>query len=131
MYLYAKQVRSALESDGEILEVVVDELRIRCPGFLEYDEELRKAGLHVRPPTWNRLLLWGEDYFFGEAKKEGWLDAIILYARRHPRDVRMVEYWVNWCDRWRESTQASYPAFEGWRQAADDYVVDPLPNDEW
>ena len=128
---FAYWVRSALESDREIPDVVVDELRIRCPGFLEYDEDLRKAGLHGRPPTWNRLLLWGEDYFFGEAKKEGWLDAIILYARRHPRDVRMVEYWVNWCDRWRESTQASYPAFEGWRQAADDYVVDPLPNEEW
>ena len=110
--------------------MVVDELRIRCPGFLEYDKELHKTDLHGKPRNWNRLLLWGEDHFFGEAKKEDWFEAVILYSRRHPRDVRMVEYWADWCDRWREGTQASYPPFEEWRQAADDYVVDPSANDE-
>ena len=127
---FAYWTRSALEGDGKLPEVVADELRRRCPGFLEHDEQLRKTDVPGKPQAWNRLFLWGEYHLFGEAKKDDWFDAMILYAHRHPRDVRMMEYWVRWSDRWRGITLASYPGFEEWRQAADNYVVDPSDDDE-
>jgi len=127
---FAYWTRSALEERKELPNVVAEELRRRCPGFLEYDEQLRKTDPPGERQRFMRLMAWGENQLFGEAKKEGWFDAITFYARRHPRDVRTAEYWGHWADRLWDPTQGSYPSFEEWRQAADNYVVDPSEDDE-
>ena len=127
---FAYWTRSALEDREELPNVVAEELRRRCPGFLEYDEQLRKTDPPGERQRFMRLMAFGENQLFGEAKKEGWFDAITFYARRHPRDVRTAEYWGHWADRLWDPTQGSYPSFEEWRQAADNYVVDPSEDDE-
>ncbi len=125
---FAYWTRSVLEDGEEVPEVVAEELRRRFPGFLEHDEQQRAKDPPGKRQSWQRLLSWGEAHLFGEAIDEGWFEAVILYARRHPRDVRTAEYWADWSDRW-DKTLEPYPSFEEWRQAADGYVVD-LPDDE-
>ena len=127
---FAYWTRSALEEDEELPKVVAEELRRRCPEFLDNDKPLRETDPPGKRQSFLRLMRWGEDQFFGEAKNEGWFDAIIYYARRHPRDVRTAEYWGHWADRLRDPTHGSYPSFKEWRQAADNYVVDPSEDDE-
>ena len=109
-------------------EVVAGELRRRFPGFLEHDEQRRATDPPGKGQSWQRLLAWGEAHLFSEAIDDGWFEAVILYARRHPRDVRTAEYWVDWSDRW-DRTLEPYPSFDEWHRAADEYVVD-LSEDE-
>jgi hypothetical protein len=69
------------------------------------------------------LMLWITDRFFQDAKKEGWMDTILLSVRSHPRAIRTMEYW-DYCDRiWESSLPDPYPSFQSWRQQADSYVV--------
>ena len=122
--------RTALEDEAEMPAIVVEQLRRRCPRFLEFDEKLRKADPPGQRRSWERLLWWGEKRRFRAARKEGWLQAVVFNARRHPRHVRMVEYWVIWADQW-DHTPACYPSFQDWRQAADNYIPDPSIDEEW
>jgi hypothetical protein len=118
-------LRSLLEADTKFPETVAKEVQRRCPGFLERDEALRST---LSPDNytrrWKALVEWGENRFFVEARKEGWLDALVSYARAHPRSARTVDYWVfYWDEQWSARPLGIYPSFEEWRQAADDYVM--------
>jgi hypothetical protein len=118
-------LRSLLEADTKFPDIVTKEVQSRCPGFLEYDKELRST---LSPENyarrWKALVEWGENRFFVEARKEGWFDALVSYARAHPRSARTVDYWVfYWDEHWLARSLGTYPSFQEWRQAADDYVV--------
>ena len=117
--------RPALEDEAEFPPVVQDSLRERCPGFLEYDATLRRAERAEEFRSWQRLIKWGIDHFFADAKREGWFDVIIFSARQHPRAARAAEYCVRCEAQWLTGIPTPYPAFNEWRRAADDYVVDP------
>jgi len=118
-------LRSLLESDTKLPGTVVKELQRRCPGFLESDEELRNTLVpEDYTGRWKALLEWGENRFFGNIQKEGWLDAVVYEARAHPRSVRIVDYWVfYWDEHWSSNPHEAYPSFEEWRRTADDFVV--------
>jgi hypothetical protein len=118
-------LRSLLEADTKFPDIVTKEVQGRCPGFLEHDEELRST---LSPENyarrWKALVEWGENRFFVEARKEGWFDALVSFARAHPRSARTVDYWVfYWDEHWLARSLETYPSFQEWRQAADDYVV--------
>ena len=118
-------LRSLLEADTPFPETVTREVQHRCPGFLESDKELRST---LSPENytqrWKALLEWGEERFFAEPRREGWFKTIVYHARAHPRSARTVDYWVfHWDAYWSTQPLRTYPSFEVWRQAADNYVV--------
>lgn len=119
---FAYWSRSAMDVPGELPPEVEHELRLRCPGFLESECQMRKNDQPGQTQSFTRLLKWGQDRFFVEARSEGWFDAVLWHASNHPRNVRTVEYWVYWDSQWEPSRKASYPSFAEWRKAADDYV---------
>jgi hypothetical protein len=118
-------LRSLLEADTKFPETVTQELQHRCPGFLESDKELRST-LSPEDYTrrWKALVEWGKERFFVEARGEAWFDTLVYHARAHPRSARTVDYWVfYWDEHWSTHSLGTYPSFESWRQAADNYVV--------
>jgi len=123
---FAYWVRPLLESSTPVPAPVASQFARRCPGFLEFNQEARKADRAGFPEDWQRLMAWITDRFFLDAKKEGWIDAILLSLRSHPRAIRTMEYWER-CDRiWASRLPVPYPSFQRWRQQADSYVV-PAP----
>ena len=118
-------LRSLLEADAPFPETVTREVQLRCPGFLESDKELRSTLSpegYIR--RWKALLEWGEERFFAAPRREGWFKTVVYHARAHPRSARTVDYWVfHWDMYWSTQPLGTYPSFELWRQAADNYVV--------
>jgi hypothetical protein len=119
-------LRSLLEADTQFPETVTWEVQHRCPGFLESDKELRSTlSLEDYTRRWKALLEWGEERFFAEARREDWFNIVVYHARAHPRSARTVDYWVfHWDMYWPTQPLGSYPSFESWRLAADNYVVE-------
>ena len=110
----------ALERCPRLPAEVLSELERRCPGFLELNSQQR--GSRSTSQVWQRLMLWIADHFFQDAKTEGWLDAILVQVRSHPRAIRTMEY-ADHCDEvWGSQMPESYPSFETWRQRADSYI---------
>jgi hypothetical protein len=91
---------------------------------LEYDATLRRTERAEEFRSWHRLIEWGIDHFFADAKREGWFDVIIFTARQHPRVTRTEEYCVRCEIQWLTGIPTPYPTFNEWRRAADDYVAD-------
>jgi len=120
-------LRSLLEADTDLPDAVIREVQRRCPGFWECDKELRKTLLQEDyTRRWKALLEWGENRFFAEARQDGWFDALVFWARAHPRSVRTVDYWVfYWDENWSTRPVEAYPSFHEWRRTADNYVVRP------
>src|SRR5207245_11790648 len=124
---FAYWLRSLLEAGIDLPGTVSLELERRCPQFLECDEKLRST-LSPEDYTrrWKALVEWGGNRFFAEAKLEGWFDAIVFHARAHPRSVRTVDYWVfYWDEHWSTLPNRTYPSFQEWHRAADNYIVAP------
>ena len=65
---------------------------------------------------------WIADLFFEDAQKGGWLDAVLIQVRNHPRAIRTMEY-ADHCDQmWESQLPNPYPSFQEWRGHADAYV---------
>jgi hypothetical protein len=113
----------ALESEEPLPDVVRKEFEQRCPGFLSPAETSRATKRKAN--SWEELMAWVADQFFADAKTEGWIDAILIGVRRHPRAIRTMEY----ADRGDESRGSDvpvpYPSFDDWRNAADSHVEVP------
>jgi hypothetical protein len=110
---FACWVRAGLERGSPVPQEVARELRQRCPGF---------PGEHPDARDWQQLLSWIAGEYFEDAKSEGWFDAILLFAHRHPRAIRTMEY-ADHCDELRgPNLPVPYPSFDDWRREADAYV---------
>ena len=120
---FAYWARPLLEAVLPLPRKVAEEVTRRCPGFLEFNEKARKGDRADFPQDWHRLMLWITDHFFQDAKTEGWLDAILLSVRSHPRAIRTMEYWDHCDETWASNLPDPYPSFHSWRQRADSYVV--------
>ena len=108
--------RPALEQGSELPKAILDELRERCPQFLE-------TGRH--PRDWQRFMSWISEHCFCEAKKEGWLDALLMRAGDHPRAIRTREYADRCEEAWGSRLPDPYPSFQEWRGNADSFVEPP------
>ena len=87
--------RPALERFPALPTEVVCELERHCPGFLELNAQQEDPGSASQ--IWQRLMLWIADHFFQDVKIEGWVDAILIQVRNHPRAIRTMEY-ADHCD---------------------------------
>ena len=111
---FAYWVRPCLELGFPMPQEVARELRQRCPRFLE----VQQPGAR----DWQQLISWIADQHFEDAKSEGWFEAILLFAQRHPRAIRTMEY-ADHCDEvWGSGVPDPYPPFEQWRSNADSYI---------
>ncbi len=115
-------VRSPIEENVNLPQVLIREMRQNYPGLWERYKQLRNLNIEGRS-LWRQLTIWGKIRFFHEAKAGGWFDVVTFEARRHPRSVRTVDYWVDWDVHWSHTRHASYPSLVAWRKAADKYVV--------
>ena len=74
---------------------------------------------------WQQFMCWVAGRHFNDAKREGWLDAILIQAHSDPWAIRTMEY-ADHCDEvWDSQIPDPYPSFEGWRNAVDSYVEPP------
>jgi hypothetical protein len=115
-------IRSPVEADSPLPQVIVRKMRKSYPGLWERYKQLRNLNIEGRS-LWRQLTTWGETRFFHEAKAGGWFDVVTFEARRHPRGVRTVEYWIDWDEQWSNARPPSYPSLAAWRKAADNYSV--------
>lgn len=118
---FAYWSRPALERGAPFPDAVASQLQERCPGFWEFNENARTDD-DVIQRDWHRLMAWIADHFFVEAKSEGWLDAVLMSVRDHPRAIRTMEYWDHCDGIWASGLPVPYPSFEDWRQRADQFV---------
>ena len=108
--------RPALERESELPNAVLRELQNRCPEFLEAE---------AAPWNWQRFMSWISDSHFNDAKREGWLDALLTRAHDHPRAIRTMEYADHCEETWGPRLPEPYPSFEEWRANADCFVEPP------
>lgn len=120
---FAYWVRPALEAGNPLPPKVAEALARRCPGLSEPRYPNGRHADQIVVPDWDRLMLWIIDNCFKDAKSEGWFDAILLEARRHPRAIRTVEYAEHCEERWSSQPPTPYPSFEDWRRDADAHVM--------
>jgi hypothetical protein len=113
---------TGLELLPDIPPSVQEQLQRRCPGFLESAVLLHPRHGRDEQSSLAQLLDWIITHFFRDAKREGWLGAVDYYARRHPHWIRMMQYFSTWKREWDNGHTKTYPSFEVWRRAVDDYV---------
>lgn len=100
---------------GWMLEV----LQKWCPGFLQDQKRPRKTHRGQNSFIPLDLLVWIHNHIFRDAKREGWLDALVFCAVRTPRSRRTWAYWEH-CEReWKKKRPRSYPSFKEWSLAAE------------
>jgi len=95
---------------------VVADLRKRCPGFAEHQavsNEPQLVALH--------LMEWVHNQAFGNAKRQGWLDALVFYGIRHPYSESAWAYWEHCEGKWRRRPSSTFPNFEKWVRLARNY----------
>jgi hypothetical protein len=116
-------VRAVVDVEGRTPAWMLDLLQKRCPGFLQDEKRTRKMSRTQTnfPPL--DLLQWIHNRIFSDAKREGWLDALVFYAVRDPRSQRVWAYWEH-CEReWKKKRPRSYPSSEEWSRAAEKWKV--------
>jgi len=112
--------RPALDRGRPLPTEVTQELNRRCPGFLSDSKQRQDS--KGRSERWQQLMHWIADHFFLKAKNEGWLDAVLLEARMHPRSIRTMEFSDHCRHLWGHTLPSPYPAFDQWHRDADAYV---------
>lgn len=83
----------------------------QCPGFIGAKREWQSA------PAFH-LLEWVHGSRFGDAKREGWLDALIFYGARHPTSRAAWAFFEKCEEQWDRRRPASLPSFDRWWQFA-------------
>jgi hypothetical protein len=106
----------ALARGSELLKVVLEELRYRCPEFMK-----------SQPRSWDaqRLMTWISEHYFSDAKREGWFDALLVRVGDHPRAIRTMEYADHCEEIWGSRLTEPYPSSPEWRGNADSFVEGP------
>jgi hypothetical protein len=113
---FAYWARPALEHGLPIRKEVSSELEHRCPGFLAQSVDTGKIRAES---VWEDLMAWIAESFFTDAKAEGWFDAILVGAQRHPRAIRTMDYADHWEEIRGPNLPVPYPYFDDWRRDAD------------
>ncbi len=112
-------VRAIADVEGRTPAWMLEVLQKRCPRFLQGNRQPRNTHRRRTDFLPLHLLEWVHNHVFSDAKREGWLDALIFYTVRAPRSQRVWAYWEH-CEReWKKKRPRSYPSFKEWSQAAE------------
>ncbi len=116
-------VWAIIDMEGRLPQSTLQAIRKRCPGFLEQGKPPQKAGCKESEPVSLRLLGWIHNHIFSDAKRGGWLDALLSYTVGSPRSQRTWAYWEHCQREWKKKRPRSYPSFEAWSRAAEKWKV--------
>jgi len=111
-------VRAIVEAEGDVPSWINRVLQERCPHFLEFERQCRRARPKQTSPLPLLLLEWIHDHIFARAKQECWLDALIFFSVREPYSQSTWAYWEHCEDKWKRKRPVQYPSLEEWRSAA-------------
>jgi hypothetical protein len=112
-------VRAIFDTEGTLPAWLLHAVHKRCPGFLSPEKQSHGARIRKSHFLPLHLLEWIHNHIFSDAKREGWLDALMFYA---VRDLRSQQTWARWehCEReWKRKRPRSYPTFKEWSRAAE------------
>jgi hypothetical protein len=98
------------------------ELRQESPTLLEFVRRETSGAYEDKSRSWQRLFNWGKGHVLSQAKKEGWLDCVLLQVGIHPHHVRLVDYAALWCESRRGNAAIPYPYFRQWQRDMETYV---------
>ena len=124
---FALWVRAIENAAGDFPEFLAEAVEKRCPGFSKFVVEHKHE--HPDRPRffWYRLEHWINERIFGEAWRDGWMNAVGYYSARDLASLRNHAYW-EYCERqWKRSKPAAYPSFRNWLKASqqcDDQALD-------
>jgi len=119
---FAYWAATGFEGLPDIPQLVREQLRRRCPGFVDCDAPLRPADSRDKRRSFSRLLERIITHLFRDAKREGWFSVIDYYASLHPHYIRITHYSSRWKRGWDSGRIKAYPSLEEWRLAIDNYV---------
>jgi hypothetical protein len=98
------------------------ELRQESPSLLTFVHRETSGAYEDKSRRWQRLFNWGKGHVLSHAKKDGWLECVLLQARIHPRHVRMADY-AALCRKSRlGNTSSPYPSLRQWQTDMEGYV---------
>jgi hypothetical protein len=122
--LWLRAMKDAREDSPEWLAQAVTK---HCPGLSDFVAKHKQEHPDSPPFPWYYLERWINERSFGEAWREGWMNAVGYFAARDLASLRNHAYW-EYCERqWKVSKPAAYPSFRDWLRAAeqsDDQVLD-------
>jgi len=109
-------VRIIVGTAGSAPSLLAETLKDSCPDFIGKGallNEPKLLGFHFHE--------WIHDHIFDDARREGWLDALIFYGVRDLRSQSTWEYWEKCEQEWHHKRPASYPPFDEWLCLARNY----------
>ena len=98
------------------------ELCQESPNLLEFLRRETSGAYNDKSRRWQRLFNWGKGQILSHARKQGWLECVLLRARLHPRHVRMADYAALWWKSRLGNTAPSYPSLRQWQTDMEGYV---------
>src|SRR6516162_7564946 len=108
---FALWVRAIENAAGDFPEFLAEAVEKRCPGFSEVVVKHKQEHPDSPPFFWYYLQRWINERIFGDAWREGWMNAVGYYSARNLASLRNHAYW-DYCERqWRHAKPATYPSF--------------------
>ena len=105
--------RAVIATEGHAPSWFLATLREHCPRFIEDAAPSQQPELLAF-----HLLDWVHNQRFGDAKRQGWLDALTYYGARHPRSRGAWAYWEHCENEWKTKRLTSLPSFDKWWRTA-------------
>ena len=105
-------------AEGRAPSWLVDVAKKHCPRFAENETFGNESGILDL-----RLREWIHTRTFGQAREEGWLDALTFFGVRDLRSQAIWDYWVHSERKWRRKRPRLYPTFEEWWQVGQKYEL--------
>ena len=119
---FAFWVESALKMKSGVPPHVASALTRRLPGFRESLGSSANTEQATSTSIEARATQWVEERNFADALKESWISLLREQVRNDPRYVRIFEYAMRWRKQQNRGALPTYPAFEQWCQAAQNYT---------
>ena len=115
-------VRASVDAERTLPEWLAAAIENRCPAFLRS----RRAGADLSS-LWLDLNQWVDFHHFGEAIRDGWIQALHYYWGRQPAADLVWQHWTRMEEEWRVRKPVKYPTFDQWQQQVAAHQTSPAP----